>query len=88
MISFLIAVALGYGVGIFVPTKRLAILLCVPFGFVIHAFIFVVWGAFSSELDVPSFWKFTAGSVLQMPLLMLGVYIARRKIKRDNLKIN
>lgn len=86
MISLLIAVAFGYGLGIFSATKRLSYLLCVPFGFFIHAFIIVVWGAFSPKLgEFPDFWKFAAGSVLEMPLLMLGVYIARRKIKRDNL---
>lgn len=89
MISLLIPVALGYGLGIFVTTKRLSFLLCVPFGFFVHAFIIVVWGAFSPDLgNFLNFWKFTAGSILQIPLLMLGVYFARRKIKRDNLKIN
>lgn len=85
MISLLIAVAFGYGLGIFVPTRWLSYLLCVPFAFFIHAFIIVVWGVFSADLGMfPSFWRFITGSVLQMPLLMLGAYIARRKINVIN----
>lgn len=89
MISLLIAVAFGYFLGIFVTTKRLSTLLCVPFGVLVHAFIIVVWRGFSPDLgELPSFWKFIAGSILQVPLLMLGVYIAHRRAKRNNLKIS
>jgi len=89
LISLFIAVAAGYVLGILIPGRWLPFVLCFPASILVYSFIIMVWGAFSTEgIELPSMVKFIAVSLLQMPLLMIGVYWARRKEKQRKFEFN
>lgn len=84
MFSLLFAIAAGYALGMFVTGKWRPFMLCLPASAAAYLVIKVVLTAFTSKgIQLPSIGMFVMVSLVQAPLLMLGVYWARRKQKRN-----
>ena len=84
MISLLFAFAAGYALGMFVTGKWRPFMLSFPVSAVAYLLIKVVLTTFTSEgFQLPSIGMFVMVSLVQAPILMLGIYWARRKQKRD-----
>jgi lipopolysaccharide export LptBFGC system permease protein LptF len=88
MISLLAAVLIGYALGSFIERGPLAYLLCLPISPVIYLVVtFVFKGLGSQGMEMPAIDVLVLASIVQAPLMMLGVFFARRKAARNSYEV-
>ncbi len=83
MIYLLVAIFSGYAIGAFRPKGWGAYALCVPASGVIYFLINVLVKPADGGSNVASTTVFVIAALIQSLVLMLGVYLARRKAKND-----
>lgn len=84
MISLLAALMSGYALGTFMRAGWPAYALCVPLSAVVYLLTKLLFTSFSSTgMEGPGIDMLVGVGLLQSPVLMLGVYLARRKAKRN-----
>lgn len=85
MIYLLFALLAGYAIGKIKQTGRSAYAICVPVSVLVYALTNAMF--FSMHTDGEEFEGLAMiiiVGVMQAPLLMLGVFLARRSTKRNN----
>lgn len=83
MIYLLAAILTGHALGHVVPIGRGAYLLCLPFSAAVYLVVRLVMASLS-DLDMTQapVGLMLAAGLFYSPLAMLGVYLARRRVKR------
>ena len=88
MIYLLVALMTGYAMGTFLAKSRKIYLLCLPASFLVYAVTSIGLPLlFSPGYPLPGLGLLVAASLIQAPVLMLGVYLAQRKAKRSGYDI-
>lgn len=87
MLYLLVALMSGYALGTVVQRRRAAYLLCIPVSIGVYLLMKVLVTSFSDEVVQLASPVVLVAALLQAPLLMLGVYLARRKAARGGYKI-
>lgn len=77
MVILFVALMAGFAIGKFMPTGRGAYGVCVPASIVAYGLIKTLIAGF------PDFALLFAAGVVQSPVLMLGVFLARRSTRRN-----
>lgn len=83
MIYWLIAIACGYAIGTFTRRAWWQYALCVPASGVLYFLVNLIRVMPSEETDLSPVVIFIGGTLVQSLGLMLGVFLARRKAKRN-----
>jgi hypothetical protein len=84
MIPLLAALMTGYVLGNFIRSPRIAYALCFPASLIVYFLTKILLTLLSdSGIHYPNIEMLVAVGVLQTPVLMLGVFLARRKAKRQ-----
>lgn len=84
MIYLLVALMSGYALGTFLSKGWKTYLLCLPASFLVFAVTSVGLPLlFSPRPPLPGLGLLLAASLIQTPVLLLGVYLAQRKAKRS-----
>jgi hypothetical protein len=84
LIPLLVALLSGYAIGKFMPVGWPEYAICVPVSVVVYFLTNIVFSAFhASGIDASNVIFAAIAGVIQSPLLMLGVFLARRSVKRN-----
>lgn len=84
MISLLAALMSGYALGTFMRAGWRAYALCIPLSAVVYLLTKLLLTSFTSTgMEFPDIYMLVVVALLQAPLLMLGVYLGRRKANRN-----
>ena len=85
MLILLSALLSGYAVGKFMPTGWPAYAVCLPVSALVYFLSKFALASFRiGDPDMPGLGLIIATGALQAPLLMLGVFLARRSSKRNS----
>lgn len=85
MVHLLFALLAGYAVGKFKQTGRSAYAICLPAGVIVYALTKAMFFSLHTNgEDFPGLVMLIIVGIMQAPLLMLGVFLARRSTKRNN----
>lgn len=88
MIPLIAALLSGYAIGKFWQTGRATYAICVPISVVVYALTKALLFSFLTTWDdFPGLLMIIIVGVIQSPLLMLGVFLARRSTKRNNFEV-
>jgi hypothetical protein len=88
MIALLVVLAAGYALGSFIERARLAYLLCLPVSPAVYVLVTLLFTALGSQgMTMPPMPVFIIATLIQVPLMMLGVFLARRKAARNGYKV-
>lgn len=78
MLILFVALMAGYAIGKFMPTGNAAFGVCTPVSIACYALVKSIFG------DLPDIGMIAMVGVVQSPILMLGVVLARRGSKRNS----
>jgi hypothetical protein len=84
LIYWLIAIACGYALGTFMRAGWLPYAVCVPVSGLLYFLVNLFAPMPSEEGDLSPAVIFVGGALVQSLGLMLGVFLARRKAKRNS----
>jgi len=84
MIPLLAALMTGYVLANFIKSPHMAYVLCFPASVIVYFLTKILLTSLSDNgIHYPNIEMLLAVGVLQTPVLMLGVFLARRKAKRQ-----
>jgi len=84
LIYWILAVGCGYAIGSFMRPSWRQYALCVPASALLYFLVNLVVPRQVEDSDVPYIFLFLSGVLVQSLVLMLGVFLARRKSKRNS----
>ncbi|MES2159729.1 MAG: hypothetical protein V4476_01120 [Pseudomonadota bacterium] len=87
MIYWLIAIACGYAIGTFTRPAWWQYAICLPASGILYFLANFIREMPSDEVDLSPVVIFIGGALIQSLGLMLGVFLARRKAKRNAFKV-
>jgi hypothetical protein len=88
LIYLLAALMTGYALGTFLAKSWKIYVLCLPASFLLYAVTSIgLPMLLSASRPSPDFVLLIAASLIQAPVLMLGVYLAQRKAKRSGYEL-
>lgn len=83
MIYWLVAIACGYALGTFMRGGWFAYAVCIPVSVVLYYLVNLFAPMPADDAEMPPAVFFVVGALVQSLGLMLGVFLARRKAKRN-----
>lgn len=84
MIYWLIAIACGYAIGTFTRWGWLSYAICIPVSGLLYFLVNLFAPMPADDADVPPAVIFIGAALIQSLGLMLGVFLARRKARRNS----